>query len=202
MKMNKLTNIIRKVAEDMEVFNPTQEMRDWFITRTNSHIDRVKKFAAMIEAYDPKTFKGLVARVEDHDKSKFNEPELTPYIYVTWSYYKKDHGEKYVVEPAINDRMNEATLHHVKNNRHHPEFYDAGAEINTKQRDKNPDRMTDATKMGDLDLGEMVSDWLAVSEERDTSALDWADKTVNLRWKFTEDQKVLIYKILMIFSAK
>ena len=56
--------------------------------------------------------------------------------------------------------------------------------------------MVDATKMPDLDLAEMIADWLAVSEERGTDPKDWADKNVNIRWKFDDEQKDLIYELI------
>ena len=56
--------------------------------------------------------------------------------------------------------------------------------------------MIDATKMTELDLGEMVSDWLAMSDEKNSNPKDWADKNVNVRWKFTDDQNDLIYELI------
>lgn len=92
--------------------------------------------------------------------------------------------------------MNSASEHHVHSNRHHPEFYDDTGKINREDRDKKPDKIVDATKMEDLDIAEMISDWLAMSEERGNKCIDWADKNVNIRWKFTDKQKDLIYKLI------
>ena len=63
-------------------------------------------------------------------------------------------------------------------------------------RDKPPEEMIDATKMPDLDIAEMVADWCAVSEERGNTPKSWADKNVNVRWKFTDEQSDLIYEII------
>ena len=55
--------------------------------------------------------------------------------------------------------------------------------------------MIDATKMPDLDVAEMVADWCAVSEERGNHPKTWADKNVNVRLKFTDDQKKILGQV-------
>jgi len=177
---------------------PTQEMKDWFDKRTSEHIERVQKYCQKIEKYDPKKFKGLVEQGKDHDQSKLKKPEIDPYIWITWQYKCQDDGKKFDAPDGIEDKMNEATQHHVKNNRHHPEFHCSKKVdlINRDDRDKPPSEMVDATKMLDLDIAEMCADWLAMSEEKKSSPKDWADKNVNVRWKFTNGQKDLIYKLI------
>lgn len=94
--------------------------------------------------------------------------------------------------------MNESTQHHVLNNSHHPEFHSdkrVGV-INRSDRDKPPSEIIDATKMPDIDIGEMCADWFSMSEEKKSNPKDWADKNVNKRWKFTDEQKDLIYMSL------
>jgi len=56
--------------------------------------------------------------------------------------------------------------------------------------------MVDAMKMDNLDIAEMVCDWCAMSEERGNTPMQWADKNVNVRWKFTDEQKDLIYDLM------
>ena len=174
------------------------EMKDWFDKRTKKHIERVQKFCRKIEEYDKDRFKGLIEQAEDHDASKLKEPELTPYIYVTWSYKCKDDGVDWEPPDDMDDKMNKATEHHVKSNRHHPEFHCSKEVelINRKDRDKPPEEMIDATKMPELDIAGMVADWCAMSEEKDSKPKDWADKNVNVRWKFSDDQKDLIYELI------
>jgi len=174
------------------------EMRDWFEKRTNKHIERVQKYCKKIEDYDPKQFKGLVEQAKQHDQSKFKDPEIEPYIHITWQYKCKEDGKKYECGEDIKDKMNGATNHHVKNNRHHPEFFsdkDVNV-INRDDRDKPPSEIIDATKMGNVDIGEMVADWMAMSEEKNSEPKDWADKNVNIRWKFSDKQKSLIYELI------
>jgi hypothetical protein len=56
--------------------------------------------------------------------------------------------------------------------------------------------MVDASKMPDVSLAEMCADWMAMAEEKGTNPLTWAEKNVNIRWKFTEGQTKKIYEIL------
>jgi hypothetical protein len=174
------------------------EMKAFFKKRTDMHVGLVQKYCRKIEDYDPERFKGLCDQAKYHDKSKYEDPEIEPYIYVTWSYRCKDKGEKFEVPDEIDKAMNEATQHHVISNKHHPEYY-CGKKvglINRKDRDKPPSEIVDATSMPVVSIAEMVGDWLAMSEEKGTSCKGWADKNVNIRWKFDDDQKDLIYELI------
>jgi len=180
-----------------ESMNYTDEMKDWFEQRTKKHIGRVQKYAKKIEDYD-KRYEGLSKQTEEHDKSKLEDDvEKIPYIFISWDYHCKDLGKDYTMPDGVKDKCNEATLHHVKVNKHHPECW-AGdtANINTKDRDAVPDQLVDATKMPDIYVAEMMADWLAMSEEKGSSVKDWADKNVNKRWKFTDEQKDIIYNLI------
>ena len=173
-----------------------KKMREWFETRTNKHIERVQKYCKKIEEYDDR-FKGLVEQAKNHDKSKFEDPEVEPYIYTTWEYKCKDDGVEFKCPEEMKEKMHGATEHHTRNNSHHPEFHtnQKGDLINKENRDK-PEVIVDATSMPILDLAECVADWMAVSEERGNSPKDWADKNVNIRWKFTGEQKDVIYELI------
>ena len=95
--------------------------------------------------------------------------------------------------------MNNASNMHVNSNSHHPECHSNQTDnlINRDDRDRPPEEMVDATKMTDLDIAEMVADWSAMSEEKGTNTpMEWADKNVNIRWKFKKEQKELIYKLM------
>ena len=174
------------------------EMKAWFEERTKKHIERVQKYCKKIEDYDSDKFEGLVDRGEVHDQSKYEDPEIDPYIYTTWQYKCKDDGKEFECPDGMEEKMNKATEHHVKNNAHHPEYHCEKEVdlINREDRDKPPEEMIDATKMEDLDIGEMCADWFAMSEEKSTDPKDWADKNVNVRWKFTDEQKDLIYELI------
>lgn len=177
----------------------SDEMTKWFHNRTNKHISLVKNYAKIIEKFMPE-FDSLSDQVKDHDKSKFEEPELTPYIHITWKYKKEADDEKYNIPKEIDEKS--ATLHHVKNNEHHPEYYDENSTINSKDRDSNPKNTVDASDMPDNEIAEMIADWMAVSEERGGDIDEWMEKVIDKRFKFTDHQKELISKIVDIIKTK
>ena len=179
----------------------TDEMRKHFDKRTDMHIDLVRKYCKKLADEYGDRFKGIIERGEIHDDSKKKEPELEPYIFITWDYKKKGDGEEKGADfpEQIKDLMNEASNHHIQHNRHHPEFHDPNKKdnmINKEDRDAVPDEMIDATAMTDLDIAEMVCDWMAMSEEKGNTPQEWAKKNVNKRWKFTDEQEKMIYEIL------
>lgn len=179
-------------------WNATEEMKNFFEKRTNMHVKFVQKHCQKIENYNGTRFKGLVEQAKNHDASKFEEPEYTPYLFITWSYKCKDSGEQFDVPKEAKEKMSIATEHHVKNNSHHAEFHSKADVdlINREDRDKPPSEMIDTTSMPDIDVAEMVADWMAMSEEKDTNPKDWADKNINVRWKFSKHQSDLIYELI------
>jgi len=194
-----------KLAKQEQDEMITDEMRNWFDKRTNKHIELVQKYAKKIAQYDPERFGDLVNILTDHDQSKFEEPEYTPYIWITWKYKLeadgkdgKD-GKKFEPSEKLQKEMTEATDHHVKNNEHHPEYWDPGKNkktlINSENRDKAADKI-DARKMPLLAITEMVADWCSVSDERGNSPKSWADKNVNTRWQFNDEAVELIYELI------
>jgi len=175
------------------------KMKDWFDKRTNKHIKLVQKYCKKIADYDEDRFGKLVERGKIHDDSKFEDPEIEPYIFISWQYKCKDDGIDWEPPEGMEEKMNNATEHHVLNNKHHPEFH-AGEDskvINKEDRD-NPvrDKVIDATDMPELDVAEMCADWMAMSEEKGNTPKSWANKNVNIRWKFTDEQKDLIYELI------
>lgn len=173
-----------------------EEMKKFFDKRTERHIDLVQKYAQKIAETNPNLFE-VINQASNHDNSKYEEPEYTPYLYITWDYKCKDEGKNYTIPSHIND--NDATLHHIKNNRHHPEFHDEESgdnSLNRNNRDTIPEKTTDASKMTDIDIAEMVADWCAMSEEKGNNPKSWADRNVNKRWNFNNKQTDLIYKLI------
>ena len=175
-----------------------KKMEDFFYERTNNHINLVKKYCKKIYDYDKKRFDGIIERGEEHDQSKFLEPEKESYVYISWQYKCRDEGSDFEFPETLKNRTNKATQHHVINNRHHPEFFSVKKDnlINRDDRDNPSKEIIDAVKMTDLDIAEMCADWLAMSEEKGTNPKDWADKNVNIKWKFNDNQIDLIYKLI------
>ena len=182
-----------------------KQMHQWYVDRTNFHITTVQAFCERI-ANRFSEFEDLRTRAVLHDQSKLREPEKTPYIYISWKYRCKDKGWDFSeCNPPenIDELMANATHHHVTTNSHHPEFHSSSkisARIFDRDRDDPSDKKIDATSMAELDIAEMCADWLAMSKEKGTSAIDWADRNVNVRWMFTPKQAELIYKILKEFT--
>jgi len=194
-------NIIKLSEKDSEKPENYDEMLAWFKERTQRHINLVQGFAEEIEHYDPERFKGLVKQTKDHDQSKFEDPEIEPYVFITWDYKCKDDGIDFEIPKPMQNRADRATEHHIKNllNKHHPEAHcDKEADlINKEDRDKPVrDKVIDATDMPELDVAEMCADWMAMSEEKGNTPKSWANKNVNIRWKFTDEQKDLIYELI------
>jgi len=175
------------------------EKYEFFLERTNNHIRLVQEATEKIVSAYPE-LGGLVFQVDSHDASKFEEPELTPYIELTWKKKLEKEGEEYKTDDqAIHD----ATLHHIKNNRHHPEYH-LGDKFKANLDPTNRDRsihVVDASRMPDIDIAEMVADWQAMSEELGTNtAREWYNKVKDVRWHFSDHQDELIDKLLKVFE--
>ena len=159
-----INNIDELIKHASEI---TPEMEEWFEERTNKHIGLVQKYCKRIYEYDPERFEEILELGKEHDQSKFKDPERTPYIKLTWK-HKFDNYDSYKKPGTLDDKeINRATVLHVKNNEHHPEHWTNQTNdlINEEDRDKPPDKIIDATKMPDINIGTMCADWAAMSEE-------------------------------------
>ena len=145
----------------------------------------------------------LLKNVKDHDRTKFKEPQFSKYVEISWYYYKKFKGENYPLNKVFSSN---ATILHIISEPHHPEYWDetfltTPGKFNISNRDGLPEVPVDATKMPNESIIEMVCDWAAVAQERNSSLKDWADKTVSKRWKFTESQVKLIYNLVNFLES-
>ena len=177
-----------------------EDMVDHFNERTHNHIFLVEKYLDKIINLENSNLDNsiLEKEKEEHDESKFLAPEHEPYLHINWCYYMKDKGIDYNPGKKVEDQIQAATFHHVKNNQHHPEAWDENStieSINSKDRDK-PGKIVDATKMPLNYIAAMVADWMAMSEEKGTDPYKWCEMNINKRWKFTEEQVLLIYDLL------
>jgi hypothetical protein len=197
----------------MKIFEFDSQKEKYFIDRTNQHIQLVQKAVAKIlevyPEYDTEMFRD---QVEKHDVSKFEEPERTPYIAITWRHkleneegnYDPYNGKGYQTPGKLEkEDENEATLHHITTNSHHPEYHledKTEANVNKDDRDKS-DKVVDASLMPPSDIVEMIADWQAMVEELQTNtAREWFNKQKDVRWHFDEEQKELIDKLLKVFE--
>ncbi len=177
----------------IKIAETQKEKEDFFHKRTNEHIERVQNAAKKIVDKHSE-YSDLLEQVKNHDASKFEEPEMTPYIELTWL-KKQDQGEDGGKD------IEEATLHHIKNNKHHPEYHNKEkANIDNTNRDKSIECI-DADEMDDISVAEMVADWQAMSEELKTNtSREWYNDVKDVRWSFSEEQDKLIDKLLKVFE--
>jgi len=164
---------------------PTPEMIAFYESRTNEHIERVRKCLAVmatVTSYGDE----LHERAKVHDASKFGPHERLPYIWLTEFHRCRRSGEPFTYPDGMEDRVRAAIDHHMTSNRHHPDYH----------RDPN--------EMSEVDLIEMVCDWTAMSQEFDQdggSARGWADKTIGNRVHFDDAKRRFIYEMIDLLDA-
>jgi len=173
-----------------------------FEERTKKHIELVKKWyqKLVVEYYSIS-----LIDIDLHDSIKFQEPEYTPYVYLTWNYYCKDHNIFFEVSPELQEKMNKATIHHITHQAHHPEYWDSNfnsSMFNQEDRDKPAVNIVNSTSMPLKYVLEMLADWFSMSEEKGTDPWEWANKNVNIRWRFTPEQINLIESALTFYDEK
>ena len=198
-------SLMNKLREQTTTGPATEEQEEFFLERTSKHISMVQDAIAKIVAAYPDEFSGLIEQGEDHDASKFSEPERTPYIALTWNKRKveKDNISTYK-GPGNHDKesINQATHHHITTNRHHPEYWTKDeVKLNNTDRAKL-DEPVDVSEMPDTDIAEMVADWQAMGQEMGNPARAWFEKVRNTRWKFSPEQEKLIDRLLKVFEVK
>ena len=155
----------------------TEKMKAFYEERTKKHIDRVIKNIQKVAVNSPHR-EELIQRGKDHDASKYGEFEKPLYIWLTEFHRCKNEGIDFKYPDGAEEKVDEATGHHVHINKHHPEAHES---IND---------------MNEVDIIEMVCDWTAMAQElgdENGSARSWADKNVGTKWKFNDGQKQLIY---------
>lgn len=148
---------------------------DRFIERTEKHISRVNKYGAILGIEFP-----------NHDWDKLNTKLLRGYSLMSKENLTQE--ERKLID--------EATLFHITNNEHHPEYWTTTDITGFTRSNPNPNGIIEATRMLDLPLIEMCCDWCAMSEEFNNSPFEWFDVVNGIRWKFTEKQEDFILETL------
>ena len=111
---NLLEKLIKSVQLDSEKYT-------YFLQRTKKHITLAQEAVVQLVDKFPEYTK-LLDIVLEHDKSKFEEPEVGPYIEMTWL---RKTNPKYKPTPEII----EAITRHCNTEKHHPEYWtEAGVE--------------------------------------------------------------------------
>jgi len=165
---------------------PTEEMVEFYEKRTKEHIDRVAKsihklISLGLPELNPEELK---TRTINHDLTKYGVDERVPYIWLTEFHRCKNESIPFEYPEGVEDVVRKATLHHIKNNRHHPELHNS------------PSDMTND------DLAEMVCDHHAMSQELGTDLIEWEKGVINKKWKFSDDQTKLIWKLINLLEVK
>jgi hypothetical protein len=151
---------------------PTPEMLAFYERRTNEHIERVRRCLTLLAEVTDHGGE-LIERARTHDASKFGPEERIPYVWLTEYHRCRRTGEPFAYPEGMAERVKRAIHHHVRSNRHHPEFH------------------ADPNDMTDVDLIEMVCDWTAMAQEfgeAGGSARSWADKVIGERVMFNEER--------------
>lgn len=134
------------------------------------HIERVQNYIGMITYL-------LINRGNNHDRSKLEEPEKSVFDEYTPKLREVEYGSpeyrQYLAE------MKPALDHHYANNYHHPEAYVDG--IND---------------MNLVDIIEMLCDWKAANEKKDTMDFVESIKMNQLRFNLSDQlTKILINSV-------
>jgi len=159
----------------------TPEMQKYSDARTKMHIGYVEEFYQQLAAEF-----GLDNMPRMHDFSKLNDAEeKEPYVWVNWMYKNKREGTPLAIPADLQESIRAATLHHVVNNRHHPESYSEDPIVFDP---KNRDRLEKMIKVREMPVeavAEMVADWQAMSKELKTNtARQWFESVSGKRWVF------------------
>ena len=171
----------------------SKSMLSHFYERTKHHIALVNIFYSKIISKYPELQNEYFLL---HDDSKFHESEQKGFVYLTWNYYCLRKKIPFILTEEQKQLTISATIHHILHNKHHPEYWDKDFTIN---KDGIPITPVNATAMPSKYVAEMIADWLAMSNEKQTNPFDWAEMTIGKRWIFTEEQQELIYKLLKEF---
>jgi hypothetical protein len=163
-----------------ERVEPTLEMLAFYESRTNEHIERVRRCLDLMARV---TGHGdmLIERARVHDASKYGTEERIPYVWLTEYHRCRRNGEPFHYPDEVAEAVKRAIHHHVTTNRHHPEFH------------------ADPNDMSDVDVIEMVCDWTAMAQEfgqDNGSARGWADKTVGNRIAFDAEKSRFVYQMI------
>lgn len=168
-------DVLNKLLENIENIHITDELVAKFKERTLKHISLVNKYAEKIGKSFP-----------EHDSSKLGDL-LEPY-----SLFMKE--DKSTAEEELLDL---ATLIHIRNASHHPEFWTDTNLEGFKRKNPNPHGIIDATQMSNDALEEMCADWCSMSEEFKNSPMDWFNKVNGTRWLFSSEQQRFIRETLL-----
>ena len=159
---------------------PTQEMEEYYIKRTTTHIMRVQRYCNILTNKN-KDLSILRHRGIIHDSSKFQSDEYYPYIWLTW--YYKCKNEKIDFEypsKSVELSTQMAWKSHESMNPHHPGYHN------------------DVSLMSLIDLAEMVCDLAAMSEEFGGDPYEYFKKNIQTKFTFSKKQISIIKGLFIL----
>lgn len=162
------------------MIQPTQAMKDFFVSRTASHIKRVTSNMSVMAGYENFDRETLEKRGLLHDKSKWGEVERDSYIWLTEWHRCKTENIPFAFPKSVEVEVNKAMAHHKSINRHHPEAH------------------TEPNAMENLDIIEMVADWKAMAQEFNEaggSPLNWVKANIST-WNFNGERQAFIFQTI------
>lgn len=143
-KTNKREQKKEEVVEDPKTFENTveaevtQEQIDKCAVETFKHVKKVQEYMNLF-------IKDLISRSENHDNTKFEEPERSGFAKHTAELSKIEYGSEEYKNNL--EKLKPTIEQHYSKNRHHPEHWPNGIK-----------------DMSILDLVEMLADWCAATE--------------------------------------
>ena len=126
---------------------------------TMKHVERVRNLLNQAVRH-------LLKRGEEHDKTKFAEPELSAYTEHTPILKTLEYGSPEYIENAR--KLGPALQNHYSKNRHHPEYHKNGID-----------------DMNLVDLIELFVDWKAASERNKNGNLNLSIEKNGDRFKMS-----------------
>lgn len=140
---------------------------------TQEHIDNVGKLLNGIA-------RKLIARAENHDSSKLEEPEFSTFVEFTPKLKGSTYGSGEYKD--FLKSMGTALDHHYLNNRHHPEFFDNGIE-----------------DMDLIDIIEMCCDWKSATMRHADGDINKSIEINTERFKLSPEKVALLKMIIDLF---
>ena len=176
-------------TDNMEI---TPEMEEHFRDYLHTHVTRVVSFAKAL--FDcGKIPEDLYEYIRDnHDKSKTEEPEYTPYVKRKW--FERNTNKDFYED--MGDDVKAAIYHHVTTNSHHPEYWSDDYRGFATKEPCHVDNMPESC------IVELVCDWEAMALEKGNTAREWFNKVRGTRWIFDERTEALIDKWISEFERK
>lgn len=152
-------------------------MEALFERRTRRHIALVRRNMRLMEGYEGLSAAELERRGRLHDRGKFEEPERSGYVWLTWRYRERAAGRPFRAPRGVDALIERTLRRHRAGNAHHPEAH------------AHPDAMTP------LDLVELVCDWTAIAQETGGDCGAWAREHSG-RWPFSPAARALLFSTI------